>query len=115
MTRKKTNFCKLWRSCSSRRKGAALRCRAKNLAAPAKRFVDRDLRNKWPDKKNLLAMAINSNMNAGGASRGSISRNYERYRDAFACPVFGRLFRLALRGDGLLFQRVRGECSVYSQ
>src|SRR5437667_675083 len=106
MTRKKTNCCKLWRSCSSRRKGAALRCRAKNLAAPAKRFVDRDLRNKWPDKKNLLVMAIDSDMKAGGVSRGSVSRNYERYRDAFACPVFGHLFRLALRGHGLPVRRI---------
>src|SRR5437870_5984750 len=68
-----------------------------------------------PDEKNFLAMAINSNMNAGGASRGSISRNYESCRDASAYAHFERLFRSALRGHGLSFRRDSGECSVYSR
>ena len=78
-------------------------------------FVGRTCENKWPDKKNLLAMAIDSDMKGGGVSPGSISRNYEGVGDRSVYFYFARLFRPALRGHGLSFQRDSGECSVYSQ
>jgi hypothetical protein len=52
-------------------------------------------------KKNLkkvLTPYIHPNITSAYESRGG---NYEKDRDAFARPVFGRLFRLALRGGGL--------------
>jgi hypothetical protein len=56
------------------------------------------LRNKWPEKKNLLAKPIHSDTKAGGVSPGSISRNYERRWDASAYDHFERLFRPVVRG-----------------
>lgn len=72
-------------------------------------FSQRSLRK---NIKKVLTRYIHSNTTNVGESRGPpISRNCETDRDAFARPVFGRLFRLVLRGDGLLFRRVRGECA----
>jgi hypothetical protein len=69
-----------------------------------------------PDKKNFLAMAINSNMNVGGGeSRGTISRNYEGVGNPSVYPYFHWLFRLALRGDGLPFQRLSSKRAADSQ
>ena len=62
--------------------------------------------NKWPDKKNLLAMAIVSDMKAGGESPGSISRSYEGVGNRFLCLYFDRRLRSALRSHGLPFQRI---------
>jgi hypothetical protein len=73
------------------------------------------LQNQWPDKKNFLAMPIQSDMKTGGESQGTISRNYEGVGNPSVYPYFERLFRPALRGHGLLFQRDSGECSGYSQ
>ena len=74
---KNTNLCKRLRSCSSPRKSAQVWCRAKILAALAKRFVDPGLQKKWPRKKSFLAIGIDSDMKTGGESLGTISRNYE--------------------------------------
>ena len=65
--------------------------------------------------KNLLAMAIDSDMKAGGESLGTISRNYEGVGIPSVYPYFEWPFRPALRGYGLSFQRDSGECSVNSQ
>jgi hypothetical protein len=74
------------------------------------------LRNKWPEKKNLLAKPIHSDMKAGGESPGTISRNYEGVgKRPCVYPHFERLLRPALRGCRLPFQRNAAECSVYSQ
>jgi hypothetical protein len=78
-------------------------------------FIDGCLRNKWPDKKNFLAMPIHSDMKAGGVSLGTISRGYEGVGHSSVYPYFERLFRSTLRGHGLFFQWDSGECSVYSQ
>jgi len=78
-------------------------------------FVGGTCENKWPDKKNLLAMAIDSDMKAGGLSQGTISRNYEGVGHSSVYPYFERLFRSTLRGYGLSFQWDSGECSVYLQ
>jgi len=75
----------------------------------------RDLRNKWPDEKNFLAMSIQSDMKAGGESLGTISRNYEGVGIPSVYSYFQRLFWLALRGHGLPFQWDSSERSVYSQ
>lgn len=68
---------------------------------------------KMPKKKTLRKMltpCIRFNTTDAGESRGPpISRNYETDRDAFARPVFGRLFRLALRGDHLQFRWLGGQ------
>jgi hypothetical protein len=48
----------------------------------------------------------------GGASRGSTSRSYEGVgKNPSAYPFIERPFRPALRGDGLLFERLAGECA----
>jgi hypothetical protein len=61
-------------------------------------------------------MPIQSDMKTGGASLGTISRGYEGVgKNPSVYPYFERLFRAALRGHGLLFQRDSGECSGYSQ
>jgi hypothetical protein len=78
-------------------------------------FVGGTCKNKWPDKKNLLAMAIDSDMKAGGVSQGTISRNYEGVGSPSVYPYFQRLFGLAMRGHYLRFQRISGQCSVHSQ
>ena len=69
---KKTNLCKRWRSCSSPRKSASVWCRAKILAALAKRFADLDMQKNGPDSKSFLVIGINSDMKAGGVSPGTI-------------------------------------------
>ena len=56
---------------------------------------------------DMLAMTTDSDsIDDGRVSVGSISRNCEKDRDAFARPVFGRFFRLVLRGDRLPFRRI---------
>ncbi len=50
-------------------------------------FIDGCLRNKRPEQKNLLAMAIDSDANEGGASRGPISRNWEKDRNPSVYPI----------------------------
>jgi len=59
-------------------------------------------------------MAIDSDMEEGRASRGSISRNCENDRNPSVYSDFERLFRPALRGHGLPFRRVGGECAVFA-
>src|SRR5439155_16006782 len=50
--------------------------------------------------KTMLTRYTHPNTTDAGESREPpISRNRERHRDAFSRPVFGRLFRLALRGE----------------
>ena len=39
----------------------------------------RDMHNKWPQQKTLLAMKIDCVINDSGASQGTISRTYENY------------------------------------
>jgi hypothetical protein len=78
-------------------------------------FIDRYLRNKWPEQKNLLARVTNSDTNDGGASRGSISRNCENIRNPSVYADFERLFSPALRGHGLPIQRLGGEHPIHSQ
>ena len=55
------------------------------------------------NKKNLLAMAIHSDMKAGGVSLGTISRTYEGVGNPSVYSYFERLLRPGLRGDGLPF------------
>ena len=70
------------------------------------------LQNKWPQQKNLLAMKIDSDNNrGGGASRGTISRSCENGCIHSVYSALERLFRSALRGHGLLFRRLGGECT----
>lgn len=58
----------------------------------------------------MLTLFIRFNTTDAGQSRGPpISRNFEKDRDAFARPVFGRLSRPPLRGNGLLFRWLSGE------
>jgi hypothetical protein len=64
------------------------------------------LQNKWPEQRNLVAMAVDSDTSKGGASRGSISRNYENDRNPSVYSYFERLFRPTLRGGGLPFRRL---------
>jgi hypothetical protein len=71
--------------------------------------------NKWPDRKNFLAMSIQSDMKAGGESQGTISRNYEGVGNPSVYPYFERLFRPALRGHGLSFQRISSKRAADSQ
>jgi hypothetical protein len=78
-------------------------------------FIDGCLRNKWPEQKNLLAMAIDSDTNKGGASGGSISRNCENAWSHSVYSAFERLLRPALLGHGLPIQRVGGECAGFAQ
>ena len=59
-------------------------------------------------------MAIDSDTNQGGASRAAISRNYENDRNPSVYSYFERRFRSALRGHGLPFQRVGGECAGFA-
>jgi hypothetical protein len=54
MTWKNTHTWMNWRSDSSRRNGATLRCRAKNSADLLKTFVDWGLRNKRPEQKKVF-------------------------------------------------------------
>jgi hypothetical protein len=65
--------------------------------------------------KNLLAMTIDSDINEGGESRGSISRNCENAWGHSVYSAFERFFCLALRGHSLPFQWVGGECAGSSQ
>src|SRR5437016_505430 len=59
---------------------------------------------------------MDPNITDAGESRGPpMSRNFEKDRDAIACPVFGHLFRLTLRGDGLPFRRISNKRSVHSR
>jgi len=54
----------------------------------------------------MLTGNFHPNISDPGESRGpAVSRNYEKDRDAFARPVFGRRFRLVLRGDNFQFRR----------
>jgi len=72
--------------------------------------VRRRLRNKLPKQKNFLAMAIDSDMKAGGVSPGTISRNYEGVgKNPSIYPYFERLCRPALRSRGLPFRRQRSQ------
>jgi hypothetical protein len=60
------------------------------------------LRKKWPGEKNLLAMKIDPDIDdCGGASRGSISCNYEGVESTSFYPYFERIFFCALRGHDL--------------
>ena len=61
------------------------------------------LRSKCPEQRNLLVMAIDSATKAEHEIRGSVCD-----RD------FDRLFRPALRGHGLPFRRVGGECASFA-
>jgi hypothetical protein len=64
----------------------------------------RVLAKKWPDKKNFLAMAIDSDMNGcGSISRGSRRRNYEGVGNPWVYCYFEWLFRFALLGHGVPF------------
>jgi hypothetical protein len=63
----------------------------------------------------MIAMEIDSDSKGGGgASRGSISRNYAEDRTAFSRSFFGHCFRPALGGDGLPFQRIGGACAEFA-
>src|SRR6266487_5434471 len=83
---------------------------------PFKRRPENPAQKKWKGRKKLLAMKVISDINDPcGESLGSISRDYECVGHSSVYPYFGRLFRPALRGYGLSFQRDSGKCSVYSQ
>src|SRR5882724_3649414 len=64
-----------------------------------------------PKNKNLrkaLTPSIHPNITNPGESRvPRISRNYENPQDAFARPIFGHHFRLAVRGEYKLLRRSR--------
>ena len=60
-------------------------------------------------------MTIDSDMKAGGESLGTISRNYEGVGISSVYPYFQQLFRLALRGHSLPFQRISSKCAADSQ
>jgi hypothetical protein len=66
--------------------------------------------------KNLLAMKIRPDTNdGGGASRGSINRSYEGVgKNPSLCPYFERPLLAAMRGHGLPFQRIGGECAGFA-
>jgi hypothetical protein len=64
--------------------------------------------------KKLLAMTIDSDTNEGRRIAGSISRSYGVGENPSVYSYFERLFRPALRGDGLPFQRVGGECASFA-
>jgi hypothetical protein len=78
------------------------------------RSVDGCSQNKWPEQKKLLAMTIDSDTNKGGASRGTISRNCENAWNHSVYSAFERLFRAALWGEDLPFQRVGGACAGFA-
>jgi hypothetical protein len=68
-----------------------------------------------PNREILLAMTIDSDIKDGGASRGSISPNYENLgKNPSVYPYYERLFGPALRGYGLPFQRVGDECAGFA-
>ena len=90
-------------------------CRAKILAALAKRFVDPGLQKKWPRKKSFLVIGIESDMKAGGVSLGTISRNYEGVGNPSVYSYFERLFRPALRGHRLSFRRISSKRAADSR
>jgi hypothetical protein len=73
------------------------------------------LRNKWPEKKNLLAKPIHSDMKAGGVSPGTISRNYEGVGSFSVYRYFERVVRPALRGHGLPFQWISSKRAADSR
>lgn len=77
-------------------------------------LIEGCVRSNWPEQKKLLAMTIGSDMNEHGASRGSISRNCENTWSHSVYAAFERLSRPALRGGGLPFQRVGGECAGFA-
>src|SRR5205809_7744958 len=60
-------------------------------------------------------MTIDSDMKAGGESLGTISRNYEGVGISSVYPYFQRLFRLALRGHSLQFQRISSKRAADSR
>ena len=59
-------------------------------------------------------MTIDSDTKRGGASRGSISRNCEKGWSHSVYFAFELLLRSALRGHGLPFHRVGGECAGFA-
>ena len=59
-------------------------------------------------------MTIDADTNQGDASRAAVSRTYENDRNPSVYLYFEQLFRPALRGDGLPFQRVGGECAGFA-
>ena len=60
-------------------------------------------------------MAIDSDTNQRGESRGLIRRSYESVgKNPSVYSYFERLLRPALRGHGLPFQRVGGECAGFA-
>jgi hypothetical protein len=66
--------------------------------------------------EKVLTRSINSNTNdGGGESRGPISRNCEKDRDASACAHFVQLCLCTLSGQGLPFQRIGGERAGFAQ
>jgi len=71
--------------------------------------------NKWPQQKNLLAMTIDSDRKEHGASRGTISRSCENACCHSVYSALERLFRSAVRGHGLPFQRLGGECTGFAE
>jgi hypothetical protein len=75
------------------------------------RLIKGGLEINCPNSEISLAMTIGSDMNSScGGSRGSIRRNYEGVGENLTVySYFERLFRPALRGDGLPFQWVGGE------
>jgi len=83
-------------------------------------FIDGCLRNKWPQRKNLLAMKIGPDINDPcGASRGSMSRNCENSQNPAVYSVrlgrIERLLRPALRRHGFAFQWISSKRAADSQ
>ena len=68
-----------------------------------------------PNRKKLLAMTIDSDTNEHGASRETIRRNCENAWSHSVYSALERLFSAALRGYGLLFQRLGGECASVAE
>ena len=111
---KKTNLCKRWGSCSSPRKSASVWCRAKILAALAKRFADLwACKKNGPGRKRVLAMIFMSDTNNG--VRRPLSTCLRREKDYCLYSDFDRFLRSALRGHGLPFRRISSKRTVYSQ
>jgi len=104
-------------SLSSRAK-STFRCRITPVASET--FVDGYLRDKWPQRKNLLAMKIGPDINDPcGASRGSMSRNCENSQNPAVYSVrlgrIERLLRPALRRHGFAFQWISSKRAADSQ
>jgi hypothetical protein len=76
----------------------------------------RYMRNKQWQQKNLLVIKINSDIEGGGASQGTIRRTYEKnYYIHSLYSALERLFRCALRGHGLQIQWLGGKHSIHSR